>query len=192
MDGCGIHTGPAFVLHGIGMLEVLEDEINLRNDAPIGVRGREAARLDCELQGRGVLEQGDQTLEEGGLQKRLAAGEGDAATGRLENVCVSKQFRGEVGGGTAFSAEDACALGTGSATAAGTTVDAFLLLEQHLRLGGEPFGIMAPGAAEGTSLEEDSRTDAGSVVETELAYLENDRRRLILHGRSIAQTAGIW
>ena len=50
-------------------------------------------------------------------------------------------------------------------------MDAFLRLEEHLRLGGKSFGVVAPRTAEGTTLEEDDRTDAGTVVEAELARL---------------------
>lgn len=112
MDGCGVHARPASMLDRIGMLEILEDEIELRDNASIGVQGREAARFDGEMEGCGVLEQRDQVFEESGLEKRFAAGEGDAAAGGLQDVRVLQQFRGEIGGGTAPSTENAGALRT--------------------------------------------------------------------------------
>ena len=191
VDGSRIDAGPAAVGDGIGMLEVLEDEIELGDDVPIGGGGGVAARFEGEVL---AVEKGDEGVEEGGLEEGFTAGEGDAAVGGTEDVRIDEDFVRKCLGGDAAAAEDAGAVGTLPAVRAGTAVDALLFLEEHFRLRGEPFGVVAPGTAEGTALEEDGRADAGPVVETELAHLEDNRRlfTVVPHGRSIAQTAGLW
>ena len=140
------------------------------------------------------MEKGDEGVEEGSLEEGFAAGEGDAAVGGAKDVRIDEDFIRKRLGGDAAATEDTGAVGTPPAMRAGTAMDAFLRLEEHLRLGGKSFGVVAPRTAEGTTLEEDGRADAGTVMEAELAHLKDDSHFLILvpHGRSRAQTEGLW
>ena len=139
--------------------------------------------------------------EEGGLHEGFAAGEGDAAAGGGEDIGVREKLTGELGDGPSASAHHLCSLGTDPFEGlqvvwrnvlAVPATDTLLLLEEDFGLRGQALRIMAPGATEGTALEENRRAHAGTVVQAEFPHLKDDHCPLNVHARSIAQTAVMW
>ena len=131
------------------------------------------------------------------LQERLAAGEGDAAAGGGEHVCVGKNLSSEFWDGPGASANDFCPLGTDPFeirrdVTAVSAMDAQLLLEDDLRSWGQTLRVVAPRAAERAALEENRSAHARAVVQAEFPHLEDHRCFLFVHARSIAQTAVLW
>jgi hypothetical protein len=88
----------------------------------------------------------------------------------------------------AVFAEIAVSFGFGNAVAsaradrgAGSASDALGRLIFDFRGGGQTFRIVAPLAAERAALEEDGRTDTGTVVDGEFLYVENASGHVIPH-----------
>ena len=124
------------------------------------------------------------------LQERLAAGEGDAAAGRGEDIRVREKLAGELRDGPGAPANDFRPLGTGPCErravvwrdgAAVPAMDALLLLEEDFGLWGQALRVVAPGAAERTTLEEDGGAYARTVVQAEFPHLEEDRCFFVVH-----------
>ena len=197
MDGRGVCPRPAPVGYGIGMLEVLEYEIHARYDRLV-VGGRRVARgLDGKVQGSVPMQEIGEFRDEVGLQKRLAAGEGDAAARGGEDIRVREKLAGEFGDCPCAPANDFCPLGTDPFeirryVTAVSAMDAQLLLEDDLRSWGQTLWVVTPRAAERAALEENRSAYARAVVQAEFPHLEDYRCFLFVHARSIAQTAVLW
>ena len=72
-------------------------------------------------------------------------------------------------------------MGTVPAILAVAAVVALAGLEQHLGFGGKTLWVVAPGAPQGTALEENGGADAGAVMEAELPNFKNRCCQLRIH-----------
>lgn len=93
--------------------------------------------------------------QEGRLQQRFPAGEGDAAAVAQERGLAVEE------GGQFY----------GGVTPARQALSS--RVAEALRRGGQALGIMAPSAAQGAAFEEHGGPDAGPIVNRQLTDIEN-------------------
>ena len=153
------------------VLEVLVDEVHPRDDGAVVRLRRVAARLERAGDARGAEPVRD-IAHEARLRERLAAGERHAAAALRHDVGVAQQLRRERVGGPVLAADRGRAV----------------LAPHRLLLERLPLGVVAPRAAQGAALEEHRRPHAGTVVQRELADLEEASG----HGAASSTRLMIW
>ena len=203
------HAGEFHMALRVGLLDIVEEEIDGGEDALQMGKGDGAARFDGAVEALG-----GRRLQQGGgeadLAERLSAGEGYATVGDVVEGAIFEQFLHDLGNGCIpshdFQALCVTTCGTGAAGKADGAIegvlsvfhavgvlravfeavaaaDAFFRLEGEERMVCLSLGVMAPEAGEGAALEENGGAYAGAVVDRETLYFE-DAADCIRHRRT--------